>query len=82
MRGLRLQVVLPVVLAVILGAVAWPLIGTTQTKPEVAQQMFTEEELEKIRRRLDQIAENHQKLLQAIQDIKTELAIVKIRVTR
>ena len=40
-----------------------------------------EADLERIQRRMDQLTEQHQKLTQAIEEIKAELAIIKVRVT-
>ena len=47
-----------------------------------AQQVILKaSDLERIQQRLDEIAENHEKIVKAIEDIKIELAAAKIRVT-
>lgn len=56
--------------------------GFAQPEKVAKEQVLTAQDLEKIKRRLDQITDNHKKLLAAIEEIKAELAIVKVRVTR
>ena len=52
-----------------------------QESQKKADVVLSESELERIQRRLDQLAEHSQKLRQAIDEIKAELAIIQVRVT-
>ena len=72
-----------VVTVVLLGGVAlrYAWAETTDAKAET-EQGLTEEELQQIQRRLDRMTENDQKIRQALDEIKAELAVVKLRVTR
>ena len=53
-----------------------------QTQRTASREPLTQQDIDKIQRRLDQLTENHQKLREAIEAIKAELAIVKVRATR
>ncbi len=50
-------------------------------EPQKNEVVLTEPELEKIQRRLDRLAKQHQQLAQAIDEIKAELSVIKVRVT-
>ncbi len=58
---------------------AWADTAPAKTETE---QVLTEGELQQIQRRLDRMTENDQKMRQALDEIKAELAVVKLRVTR
>jgi len=58
-----------------------PEAGLPRQEPKKKEVLFSEPELEKIQRRLDQLTEHSQKLRQAIDEIKAELAVIKVRVT-
>lgn len=65
-----------------IGMSVTPSLGLAQTEREGKQpQVLKEQDLEKIQQRLKQLTENHQRLFKELEEIKAELAIVKIRVT-
>lgn len=75
-RGLRWGTIL-----LGLGIGLKPVIGFAQTDKSVKQHVLPDQELAGIKRRLDKLTKNHEALLKAIEEIKADIAIVKVRVT-
>ncbi|MBI3319379.1 MAG: hypothetical protein HYZ89_02170 [Candidatus Omnitrophica bacterium] len=64
------------------GALCWSESSRDEAQSNVAQgQTFSTRDLTIIQERLAQLTDSHRQLLQATEEIKRELAIIKVRVT-
>ena len=66
----------------LLGLLFWSESSRNDAQLNAAQeQLFSERDLNIIQERLAQLTDHHHKLLQATEEIKRELAVIKVRVT-
>lgn len=69
----------------LLGVMAWSeaMLGRADaaSDEEKSEAQLSDAELLKIQRKLEQLTETHQQLLKTLAEIKSELAVVKVRVT-